>query len=1371
MVMLDFEFKIPLKREDLRSTDSVNQYVVSVLYEINDLKIKIEECKLCASEIGCDFILEYFPTLFSTLYRFNDLDFKILRSFYDDVIVKQSKLLYNNLSSILVEEEIDSELRLKMLNITKMLLYIIIELMKSFQEKIDKTYSLVLNEKRKKNTKMMKLKEDHNWDWEVNEREILTNINNIIKLPLQQLWDPPMVEEDFVRMIADSCYFVLEKPAVTSASMKPTRDIINEILGILIKQYNNGISCKVKIVQLLKLYDHLDSTLAQTVVLIVEKFNCRSLIKELIVEIIETESEIDTYTPDSSSSKSFSNFIIEVAKQQPALILPCINLLVQSLGYDPYSMRICTLTVMAEIIISVLHPEGEQLTEENKKIRDNFMDHLLDHIIDLNTFVRSRALKLWLSIYKQKAVPTSYIIPLLEEAMSRLQDKSSNVVKNAIQLITAMLEDNLYGALLDVESVKQNLRAVKLKSIQTELEKNQPSAFKIWFYTRSDISDYIAEQITATDDKADESRKSIDSCSESENEEDSEESSPQDSVNNFSKKLSELRKFILKQDKQNIFTLLKEFESENINKLSLLKSHADKVQYYEWILGSLCRTGVDPQQEIIPIFARCKKSRDVKEVLCEPVKVEDLEDTEFSNDKAILTYCEDFLRFVETMSKATKILGELMMTRSSAEVFEAIEFFKVAHQFELAGADEGVRNMLLLINSKEVGFKDAVKNTFKALYLDYEDESKHNAALKAVEKLTSLLKKVTHEQKYALENLIKEWVTNDYIGREFILILWDKYARKSPNISVEDSTAAAVLISMYASAKPEIIKTNMEMLINYGLDIANKNNYSFLKQTCIMFHALFGLKNEKGVLIKHAQDSDLFQKLTFIIQEEFTNLDNGQYPEIAMEAITIIYRLSEFPDTTCGNILKWLHKKISTEKVDDSSEIVCKEEVLARFLLIIGHVAFCQWQYLENDVLNELKQRRMAENKPKEKKPEKKSKSKSSSNSTLQKSVNENVTTSDQFEDDSQALANEQIAESVRIVCEEELLFKNTVLAKLSSIVLYVCKHPKKYNNTRLKSAASLALSKLMMISSEFCSENIQLFVTLLERSEEPDVKINLIVAFGDLMFRFPNTIDVWTSYFYNRLKDESAKVRHTTLIIISHLITNEMIKVRGQMSDVALCLVDSDRAVKNLAIKLFYEISVKGNTLYNVMADIISRLSHPDHRPNEQTFQIILKVLMKLITKDRHIDSIVEKLCQRLRGAVDERQCEDLSYCLTLVTYSERSFQKLLDNIVCYADKLNYAKVHRNFITIIINCKKVKASKIIDAVLELENKISIILTKGIDNLEADFLKPPKTPGKVTKTPTQTPKNAKTPQTVASARKSRVRKVRKAIDFDSDDGE
>lgn len=79
----------------------------------------------------------------------------------------------------------------------------------------------------------------------------------------------------------------------------------------------------------------------------------------------------------------------------------------------------------------------------------------------------------------------------------------------------------------------------------------------------------------------------------------------------------------------------------------------------------------------------------------------------------------------------------------------------------------------------------------------------------------------------------------------------------------------------------------------------------------------------------------------------------------------------------------------------------------------------------------------------------------------------------------------------------------------------------------------------------------------------------------------------------------------------------------------------------------------------------------------------------MKLIVKDRHLEAIVEKLCHRFCGAADERQCIDLSYCLTLVSYTDRMVQKLIDNIACYAEKLNYARVHKNFTNIVIACKR----------------------------------------------------------------------------------
>lgn len=54
-------------------------------------------------------------------------------------------------------------------------------------------------------------------------------------------------------------------------------------------------------------------------------------------------------------------------------------------------MRICALTVIAEIVSNVLQADtDDKMTGEKSKTRDVFLEHLLDHITDVNVFVRSR---------------------------------------------------------------------------------------------------------------------------------------------------------------------------------------------------------------------------------------------------------------------------------------------------------------------------------------------------------------------------------------------------------------------------------------------------------------------------------------------------------------------------------------------------------------------------------------------------------------------------------------------------------------------------------------------------------------------------------------------------------------------------------------------------------------------------------------------------------------------------------------------------------------------------------------------------------------------------------------------------------------------
>lgn len=120
--------------------------------------------------------------------------------------------------------------------------------------------------------------------------------------------------------------------------------------------------------------------------------------------------------------------------------------------------------------------------------------------------------------------------------------------------------------------------------------------------------------------------------------------------------------------------------------------------------------------------------------------------------------------------------------------------------------------------------------------------------------------------------------------------------------------------------------------------------------------------------------------------------------------------------------------------------------------------------------------------------------------------------------------------------------------------------------------------------------------------------------------------------FSYFRLQNNNDTIRYSTLVTIIDLIKQEMIKVRGQSACIAKLIVDENTRIKGLfrilcpvpyyflftfiffyffidASMIFFEaISEKGNTLYNVISDIISILSNPEDMVSENYFQEIMK-------------------------------------------------------------------------------------------------------------------------------------------------------------------
>ena len=125
-----------------------------------------------------------------------------------------------------------------------------------------------------------------------------------------------------------------------------------------------------------------------------------------------------------------------------------------------------------------------------------------------------------------------------------------------------------------------------------------------------------------------------------------------------------------------------------------------------------------------------------------------------------------------------------------------------------------------------------------------------------------------------------------------------------------------------------------------------------------------------------------------------------------------------------------------------------------------------------------------------------------------------------------------------------QLIEAHTLLGAWAPLVAAVCRNESGHFGAELRSAACLTMCKLMCVSSEFCDSNLQLLFTVMKVEPEVCIRANIAIALGDLCFRHPNTLEPWTSHLYAQLKDNEPRVRKNVLMVLMHLILNDMVKV-----------------------------------------------------------------------------------------------------------------------------------------------------------------------------------------------------------------------------------
>ncbi|XP_020961061.1 condensin complex subunit 1 [Arachis ipaensis] len=664
--------------------------------------------------------------------------------------------------------------------------------------------------------------------------------------------------------------------------------------------------------------------------------------------------------------------------------------------------------------------------------------------------------------------------------------------------------------------------------------------------------------------------------------------------------------------------------------------------------------------------------------------------------RALVASLEAGLSFSKCIGAVMPTLVQLMASSSATDVENTILLLMRCKQFQIDGSEECLRKMLPLVFSQDKSIYEAVENAFQTIYI-------RKNPVETAKNLFNLAIDSNIGDLAALECIVGALVSKGDISLNTISALWDFFCFNVDGTTAEQSRGALSVLCMVAKKSDVVLSSHLVDIIDIGFGRWAKVDPLLARTACLAIQRLSDDDKKKLLVSNHAR---IFGILESLITGYW--LPSNIWYAAADKAIAAIYSIHPTPETMAANFVK---KSVSSVFNDGGSDVQSDTEIsntgilttvqvakLERCLFVISHTAMNQLVYIESCARKIQKQKRMNGRKDSE-------------NETI---VNNGTLTGTQKDNDINAelgfTASEDAAlDALFEKAEKEIISggsneKNligvcaTFLSKLCRNFGLMQKYPE------LQASAMLALCRMMIIDADFCNANLQLLFTVVESSQSEIVRSNCTIALGDLAVRFPNLLEPWTEMMYARLRDPSVSVRKNAVLVLSHLILNDMMKVKGYINEMAVRLEDDDERISSLAKLFFNELSKKGsNPVYNLLPDILSKLSNQNL--SKDSFCNIMQYLITSIKKDRQMEALVEKLCNYF--SADVRQWEHISYCLSQLAFTEKGMKKLIELFKTYEHALSEDSVMDHFRSILNKGKKFTKPELKSCIEEFEDKLN----------------------------------------------------------------
>jgi condensin complex subunit 1 len=316
-----------------------------------------------------------------------------------------------------------------------------------------------------KGGKSKQTQRDGNWDSTGQIQTAMEVMCKVMKLKLNRIFQATSDRDTFISLFTRPAYLIMESES--RVKVTSTRMYCFKVLCIAIKHHGHAFGAQTSIVQNLTYFDHLSEPMAEFLHILSEQYDYPQLAAEVMRELTDKEFNQN----DTKGPKSISSFVVKLSELEPRLVIKEMGLLAKFLDSEAYTLRCAVIEVCGNLLADL--SKQEERTELHKVQLNAFFDTLEQRFLDTNPYCRCRAIQVYMKICDLEQKFPKRRQNVAELATQSLQDKSSNVRRNAVKLIGKLISTHPFSVMHGSElSFRQWTE--RLEAVESQLSALQP---------------------------------------------------------------------------------------------------------------------------------------------------------------------------------------------------------------------------------------------------------------------------------------------------------------------------------------------------------------------------------------------------------------------------------------------------------------------------------------------------------------------------------------------------------------------------------------------------------------------------------------------------------------------------------------------------------------------------------------------------------------------------------------------------------------------------------------------------------------------------------------------------------------------------------